>query len=85
LLRVLAFLFLTLTCALQLAGQAQSKLSCHPGTYKFSGTVLQGETFSHAFGGLVFNLEPTEFGWTIDIAQGERHYLANMPTISFLM
>jgi hypothetical protein len=63
---------------LQLAGQTQSKVSCHSGTYKFSGTVLQGETFSRPFGGFVFNLEPTEFGWTIDIAQGKRHYLANM-------
>jgi hypothetical protein len=77
-LRILGFFFVSITCTLQLAGQAQSTLSCHPGTYQFSGTVLQGETFSRPFGGFAFNLVPTEFGWRIDITEGERHYLANM-------
>jgi hypothetical protein len=39
--------------------------------------VKKGETFSRPFGGLVFNLESMQYGWTIDIAQGKRHYLAN--------
>jgi hypothetical protein len=46
--------------------------------YTFSGVVKQGERFSRPFGGFVFNLEPMQYGWTIDIAQGQHHHLANL-------
>jgi hypothetical protein len=51
---------------------------CRSGNYTFSGSVKKGETFSRPFGGFVFTLKPQQYGWTIDIAQGEHHYLANL-------
>ena len=52
--------------------------SCHPGKYRFKGTVVRGQTFSRNFGGFVFALVPSEYGWDIDVSQGTQHYLANM-------
>jgi len=56
----------------------QSNLPCHVGTYRFAGSVEKGMSYSHRFDGLTFGLEPIEHGWSIDISQGSRHYLANM-------
>jgi hypothetical protein len=52
--------------------------SCKAGPYTFSGVIKKGETFSRPFGGFVFTLEPIEHGWTIDIARGGHHHLANL-------
>lgn len=52
--------------------------SCRPGQYRFKGTVVRGRTFTHRFDGFVFALSPIEYGWSIDIAEGDQHYLANM-------
>jgi hypothetical protein len=53
--------------------------SCKAGPYTFSGVIIKkGETFSRQFGGFVFTLEPMQYGWTIDIAQGLHHHLANL-------
>jgi hypothetical protein len=51
---------------------------CRPGQYRINGTVLRGQTFSRKFGGLQFALVPGEFGWGIDISQGEQHSLEGM-------
>jgi hypothetical protein len=56
----------------------QSNLLCHAGTYRFDGSVEKGMSYSHRFDGLTFGLEPIEHGWSIDISQGSRRYLANM-------
>lgn len=55
-----------------------SNNGCHPGQYRFTGTVVRGQSFSHRFDGFVLTLVPTEFGWSIDISHGKQHYLANM-------
>ncbi len=52
--------------------------SCKAGPYTFSGVIKKGETFSRPFGGFVFTLEPMQYGWTIDIAQGQHHHPANL-------
>jgi len=64
-------------CAAQHSSR-QVERSCHPGEYRFKGTVLKGQAFSRSFDGFVFALVPTEYGWHIDISQGTQHYLANM-------
>jgi hypothetical protein len=51
---------------------------CHPGSYRFAGTVSQGKTFTHHFDGFMFALEPNQYGWDIDISRGEQHYLENI-------
>jgi hypothetical protein len=56
----------------------QAEPSCHPGEYRFKGTVLRGQTFLRSFDGFVFALVPTDYGWDLDVSQGTQHYLANM-------
>ena len=50
---------------------------CRPGTYKFKGKILRGQTFSRHFGGFVFKLVPmrNDGDWHIEISQGEHHGL----------
>ena len=50
---------------------------CRPGTYKFKGKILQGQTFSRHFGGFLFRLVPmrNDGDWHIEISQGEHHGL----------
>jgi hypothetical protein len=57
---------------------AISPSSCKAGSYTFGGVIKKGETFSRPFGGFVFTLEPMQYGWSIDIAQGQHHHLANL-------
>lgn len=53
--------------------EQESVPRCHPGTYKFKGKVLRGQTFSKEFGGFVFTLMPGHDGdWHIEISQGQR-------------
>jgi hypothetical protein len=52
--------------------------ACRVGKYQFKGTVTRGQVFSRDFDGFKFALTPTEYGWSIDIAQGEQHHLANI-------
>jgi hypothetical protein len=51
---------------------------CHPGSYRFKGVVAKGQTFSREFDGFGFALIPIDYGWMIDVSQGQQHYLANM-------
>jgi hypothetical protein len=54
-----------------------SAANCKAGSYEFSGVVKKGATFSEPFGGFVFSLVALQYGWMVDISQGELHYLAN--------
>lgn len=62
----------------QASSRATTAPGCKAGTYTFNGVVKKGGTFSRPFGGFVFNLEPMQYGWTINIAQGQHHHLANL-------
>jgi len=69
-----------IACTVSLFAQPKqdAPLLCRPGVYQFRGTVHRGQTFSRTFGGFVFALVPQENGWSIDISQGQQHYLAAM-------
>jgi hypothetical protein len=73
------FLGITLLLCAASHGQSRQKpqSACKAGDYNISGVVKKGETFSRAFGGFVFSLVPLQYGWMIDVSQGEQHYLAN--------
>lgn len=79
-LRVLLLVLTALFTVFSSAQQAAPNKShdCHSGKYRFEGTVFAGQTFAHDFDGFFFALEPSEYGWMIDISRGEQHYLANM-------
>lgn len=78
--QILLSLALAASASLSAAQQPSPQVehSCHPGEYRFKGTVVRGQTFSRSFGGFVFALVPREYGWDIDISQGTQHHLANM-------
>jgi hypothetical protein len=79
-LRVLLLVLIVPFASLASAQNAStsSKVQCRSGQYHFKGTVVRGESFSRKFDGFVFALLPTEYGWDIDIAQGEQHHLEGL-------
>lgn len=75
--KTVMFWLIASLCAISLSPQPKQDvpLRCRPGVYRFRGTVQRGQIFSRNFGGFVFALVPQEYGWSIDISQGQQHDL----------